>query len=75
MPLFPKMRDEEEYLMKLGDRQDLRINLTNIPGDVFQAEVKKHLKRIADKLSLNLSEEKLIKTGKMIMSKEKNSGD
>lgn len=63
--------EEEEYLLRLGDRQDLRINLTNIPDDVFQSEVKKHLKKIADKLRLNLSEEKLIKTGKMIMSKNK----
>ncbi|MEW6618227.1 MAG: radical SAM protein [bacterium] len=64
------IEDEEEYLLGLGDRQDLRINLTNMPDDVFQSEVKKHLKRIADKLSLNLSEERLIKTGKTVMSKK-----
>lgn len=54
--------NEEEYLLSLGDRQDLRINLTKMAPDEFQAEIKKHLKRISDKLNLELSEETLIKT-------------
>lgn len=53
---------EEEYLMSLGDRQDLRINLTKMSDGEFQGEVVKHLKRISDKLGLGLSEENLIKT-------------
>ncbi|MFH1979268.1 MAG: radical SAM protein [Patescibacteria group bacterium] len=48
------IRDEESLLMALGDRQDLRFNLTQIPDDVFQAEVKNGLKRISDKLELKL---------------------
>ncbi len=56
------VKDEEEYLLSMGDRQDLRINLTKIPSDEFQAEIKKHLKRISDKLGLGLKEETLLKT-------------
>ncbi len=55
--------DMEEYLMGMGDRQDLRYNLTNIPNDVFQEEVKKHLVRLSNELNLGISEEKVIKTG------------
>lgn len=60
--------DEEQFLLQMGDRQDLRINLTTIPDDVFQIEVRKHLKRISDKLNLPFSETTLIKTGKRIPS-------
>lgn len=56
------VKDEEEYLMSLGDRQDLRINLTQMSDEELQTEVKNHLRRIADKLRLGLSEEKLLKT-------------
>lgn len=57
-------RDEEGFLMSLGDRQDLWINLTQMPSNEFQAEVKKNLKRLADKLDLGFSEENLLKTTK-----------
>ena len=57
------IKDEEEYLLKIGDRQDFTINFTEIPDDVFQSEVKKHLKKISDKMKLGLNEDKLIKTG------------
>jgi len=55
--------DEEEYLLKAGDRQDFTLNFTQIPEDVFQNEVKKHLKRISDKIGLGLAEGQLLKTG------------
>lgn len=61
--------DEEEYLLKMGDRQDLRINLTNISDDVMISEVKRNLKRIANKLNLGFSDEKLLKTGTFVTSK------
>ncbi|MHB9035035.1 MAG: B12-binding domain-containing radical SAM protein [Armatimonadota bacterium] len=60
------VEDMETYLMAMGDRQDLRFNLTDIPNDVFEAEVLKNLQRIAEKLGLPLSGERLIKTGKTI---------
>ena len=59
------IKDEEEYLLSMGDRQDLRINMSQIPWQRLEQLVHGHLKRISDKLKLNLSEEKLIKTGRI----------
>jgi len=55
------VKDEEKYLLSMGDRQDLRINLTNMSNEELQGEVAKYLKRIAEKLNLSLGEN-LIKT-------------
>lgn len=57
------IKDEEEYLLSLGDRQDLRINLTQIPSDRFEALVKEHLARINRKMGLGLKGETLLKSG------------
>lgn len=57
------INDDEEYLLNIGDRQDFRINLTNLNREAIEELVKQHLKRISDKLSLNLDESQLIKTG------------
>ena len=54
--------NEEDYLLSLGDRQDLRLNLTNMPAAEFQAEIKKYLQRISDKLNLGLNNDNLLKT-------------
>lgn len=54
--------DEEQYLLSLGDRQDLRINLTKMDPEEFRGEITRHLMRISDKLNLGLSEKTLIKT-------------
>ncbi len=54
--------DIEKYLLELGDRQDLRINLTKIPSSRFIALVKKYLERINKKLNLNLDDAKLLKS-------------
>jgi anaerobic magnesium-protoporphyrin IX monomethyl ester cyclase len=56
--------DEESYLMDMGDRQDLRVNLTKIPTDQLQNCVNTHLRRIRDKLKLDLSDDQLVKSGK-----------
>ncbi len=58
-----KIKDEEEYLFQMGDRQDFRINLTNMKQERIEELVKGHLKRIADKLGLGLTKEQLIKSG------------
>lgn len=58
-----KIKDEEEYLLNMGDRQDFRINLTNMKQEKIEELVKYHLKRIADKMHLSLDEDHLIKTG------------
>ena len=55
--------DDEEYLLKMGNRQDFTLNFTQMPTDFFQAEVRGHLKRISDKIGLGLDEGKLLKTG------------
>ena len=58
-----KIKDEEEYLLKMGDRQDFRINLTNIPQEEIESLVVKNLKKISEKLKLGLDKDHLIKTG------------
>lgn len=57
-----KIRDIEEYLLTLGDRQDLRINLTKMDSEKLESLVKFHSLRISKKLNLGLTEDKLIKT-------------
>ena len=55
--------DEEAYLMAMGDRQDLRLNMTKIPDARLEKLVHSHLRRIRDKLHLKLTDKQLIKTG------------
>lgn len=62
--------DLEAYLMKMGDRQDLRYNLTEMSDEVLVGEVRRHLLRISDKLSLGLNGDSLLKTFTFITSKE-----
>lgn len=58
-----RIKDEEEYLLKIGDRQDFTINLTSMKQKEMEALVKYHLERIAKKLNLGIGKERLIKTG------------
>jgi anaerobic magnesium-protoporphyrin IX monomethyl ester cyclase len=55
--------DEEEYLLHLGDRQDLRLNMTKMTDQKLQDEVIKGLKRCNERLGLDLKTAELIKTG------------
>lgn len=57
------IKNEEEYLLNMGDRQDFRMNLTSMRKEDIERIVKENLKRISDKLNLGLDESKLIKTG------------
>jgi len=62
--------DMETYLDQMGDRQDLRFNMTNIPSaDLVQA-VTGHLQKISDKLGLGFTKEQLIKTYTFMTSEE-----
>ena len=54
--------DEEKYLLQLGDRQDLRINLTTMTDDVFQENIIQAMKWCNESLHVGLAEDKLIKT-------------
>ena len=53
--------DEEEYLLQMGDRQDLRINMTQMSNDEMERAVKEGLEYCNKALGIGLDEEHLIK--------------
>ena len=55
--------NDESYLINSGDRQDLKINLTQLNNKTIEEIVKKRLYKISQKLKLNLDQSQLIKTG------------
>lgn len=58
-----KIKDEEAYLLSIGDRQDFSINLTQMEQSRIEEIVKENLLRISEKLNIGLDKKKLIKTG------------
>lgn len=56
------INDEEEYLLSLGDRQDLRINLTKMSDEQFLDTVNYWLTMLNKELNLGLEPDELIKT-------------
>lgn len=56
------IKDEEEFLMMMGDRQDLRINMTSMSDTEFEEHVLKWLKRCNEELNVGLKDDQLIKT-------------
>ncbi len=67
------IKDEEEYLLSMGDRQDLRLNMTSMTNEEFEYSVMQGLKRCNDTLKVGLTNENLVKTqyhrsGKLIDS-------
>ena len=56
------IKDEEKYLMKLGDRQDLRLNMTKMSDREFEFNVFEGLKRCNEVLGMGIKQENLIKT-------------
>jgi radical SAM superfamily enzyme YgiQ (UPF0313 family) len=54
--------NEEEYLEKLGDRQDLRLNITGMPDLKFESLITRGLERCNEKLKLGLKQKELIKS-------------
>jgi len=56
------VKNEEDYLMKLGDRQDLRLNMTSMSDDELTQCVLKGLARCNKELKIGLDEKALIKT-------------
>lgn len=59
---FIDRKNEEEYLLKLGDRQDLRLNMTHMSDEVFERTIKEELNRCNKILNIGLTEDKLTKT-------------
>lgn len=56
------IQDEEDYLIKMGDRQDLRLNMTQMTDGEFEGAVLEGLKRCNEALGIGLKENELIKT-------------
>jgi radical SAM superfamily enzyme YgiQ (UPF0313 family) len=55
------IKDEEEYILALGDRQDLRINITGMSDDEFKDALLTELKRANKVLKAGLDEDHLLK--------------
>lgn len=53
--------DEEDYFLRLGDRQDLRINLTAMPDDEFKACVNHHVHRLNQALGIQTDSQDLLR--------------
>jgi len=56
------IKDEEEYLMRMGDRQDIRINMTKYDDEFLMEYTTKKLVELNRKLKTGVSEDSLIKT-------------
>lgn len=52
--------DEERYILEIGEQQFINLNMTNMPNDVLHDLTVYHLKRIRDKLKLDIPDENLI---------------
>lgn len=66
-----KIRDEEEYLLMMGDRQDLRVNLSeHLTAEEMEAAVHDELVALNAHLATGLPEDGLIKTRAYRVSKE-----
>lgn len=57
------IKDEEDYLIAMGDRQDLHVNMTQLSDQQLQDTVLKTLEICNEKLHLALDKSQLIKTG------------
>ena len=57
-----RIKNEEAYLLDMGDRQDLRINMTQMTDDEFEKCVIEHADRCSHALNLSLEKSNLIKT-------------
>jgi radical SAM superfamily enzyme YgiQ (UPF0313 family) len=55
--------DEEEYLLNLGDRQDLGLNMTQMSDEEFKETVLAALEEGRGRLGLDIGKDSLIKTG------------
>lgn len=51
-----KIPDEEEYLLSLGDRQDLHMNLTSMPDEELISNVKNGVKRYQEALGIYMED-------------------
>lgn len=68
------IRDDEEYLMRMGDRQDIRINMTKYDDNFLMDYTTKKLVDLNRTLKIGLSENSLIKTKVYRAVKKKQEG-
>ena len=54
--------DEEEFLLQMGDRQDLRLNMTKMTDEEMENAVLAGLSKCNMNLAIGLDKEHLIKT-------------
>lgn len=57
------IKDEEAWLLKVGDRQDLHINMTTMDDQLMISTLENGLDRINKKMGIGLDKNSLIKTG------------
>lgn len=57
------IRDQDDYLSTITERQDLSLNMTSVPSDLLESEVKKWLEKINSSLDMRLDPDRLIRTG------------
>jgi radical SAM superfamily enzyme YgiQ (UPF0313 family) len=81
--------DQDEYLTRMTERQDVVLNMTQMTDEEMLTEVKEGIDRINKKLDLKLNPDRLIKTGgyakhtvsankkfeKIIVNRSRNSND
>jgi len=67
------IKDEEAYLLDIGDRQDLYLNMTQIPDEELEMIINRELERCNRELGLNLQEGGLLKTGSYRSPEEQNA--
>ena len=73
------IKDEEEYLLMMGDRQDFTLNFTQMKQEEMERLVEDRLRNLSKKLKIDLHEHNLIKTGHYVQKKpeelNKSKGD
>jgi radical SAM superfamily enzyme YgiQ (UPF0313 family) len=65
------IKDEEEFLLIMGDRQDFTINFSKMDQEEMEKLVQERLAILSKKLGLNLHEANLIKTGHYVQKDNK----
>lgn len=56
------IEDEEAYLLRIADRQDLHVNLTSLEDEELYETVKEGLVKLKNDLQIPLDDDKVIKT-------------
>ncbi|MCH9030485.1 MAG: hypothetical protein IH819_12985 [Bacteroidetes bacterium] len=57
------IKDEEEFLLSITERQDICMNMTKLSDEEIMNEIKKGGKELNELLELGLSEDRYVRTG------------